>query len=213
VASPRRRYTSQIRDEQTRLTRRRILDAARDLFLTHGYVGTTLDHIAAAAGVSVQTVYNAVGGKAAVLKAVYDVTLAGDDEPVPMSQRPAFQAMLAATDGRRCLELYAAHGRAINERVHPLLTAVLAQAATGDKDLRAFAETIEAERAAGTRAAAQHVADRFGLRDGLTVDDAAAILWTLTAPDVADRLVNRRGWGWDRFAGWLGTTMGDALLG
>jgi hypothetical protein len=56
------------------------------------------------------------------------------------------------------------------------------------------------------------VAHRFGLRDGLTVEDAAAILWTLTAPDIADRLVNRRGWGWDRFAGWLGTTMGDAIL-
>ncbi len=212
MASPRRRYTSQIRDEQSRLTRRGVLDAARDLFLTRGYVGTTLDHVAAAAGVSVQTVYNAVGGKAAVLKAVYDVTLAGDDEPVPMSERPAFRAMIAATDGRRCLELYAAHGRGITERVLPLVTAVLAQAATGDKDLRAFAETIEAERAAGTRAAAQHMAHRFGLRDGLTVEDAAAILWTLTAPDIADRLVNRRGWGWDRFAGWLGTTMGDAIL-
>jgi AcrR family transcriptional regulator len=212
VASPRRRYTSQIRDEQSRLTRSRILDAARDLFLTRGYVGTTLDHVAAAAGVSVQTVYNAVGGKAAVLKAVYDVTLAGDDEPVPMVDRPAFRAMIAATDGRRCLQLYAVHGREISERVLPLLTAVLAQAATGDRDLRAFADTIENERAIGTRAAARHVADRFGLRPGLTVDDAAAILWTLTAPDVADRLVNRRGWGWDRFAGWLGTTMGDALL-
>lgn len=213
VASPRRRYTSQIRDEQARLTRRKILDAARELFLTRGYLGTTLDDVAATAGVSVQTVYNAVGGKAAVLKTVYDVTLAGDDEPVPMSERPAFRAMLAATEGRRCLELYAAHGRAITERVLPLVTAVLAQAATGDKDLHAFAETIEGERATGTRAAAQHIADRFGLRDGLTVDDAAAILWTLTAPDVADRLVNRRGWGWDRFAAWLGTTMGDALLG
>jgi len=47
---------------------------------------------------SVQTVYNTVGGKAAVLKAVYDVMVAGDDEPIPIMQRPTVQAMRAATD-------------------------------------------------------------------------------------------------------------------
>jgi hypothetical protein len=60
---------------------------------------------------------------------------------------------------------------------------------------------------------AAHVAERFGLRDGLDADAAADVLWALTAPDLADRLVVRRGWGWDRFEGWLGTAMGDALLG
>jgi AcrR family transcriptional regulator len=204
---------SPVRDEQARATRRRILDAAGDLFLARGYLGTTLDAVAAGAGVSVQTVYNVVGGKAKLLKAVYDVTVAGDDEPLPMAERPGFAAMRAETDGRRCLARYADLGRGMAERALPLLTVVFAQAATGDKDLAAFAETVEGERAAGTCATAQHVADRFGLRPGLDVEAAAAILWTLTAPDVADRLVRQRGWGWDRFAGWLGDTMGDALLG
>lgn len=45
------------------------------------------------------------------------------------------------------------------------------------------------------------------------VEHAADILWTLTAPDVTDRLVYRRGWGWDRFERWLGDAMADALLG
>src|SRR5690242_21140759 len=98
MATPRRAYTSRVRDEQARQTRQRIVTAADALFRAHGYVGTRLETIAARAGVSVQTVYNAVGGKAAVLKAVYDVTLAGDDEPVPMGQRPAFLAMLEETD-------------------------------------------------------------------------------------------------------------------
>jgi hypothetical protein len=160
----------------------------------------------------VQTVYNAVGGKGKLLKAVYDVTLAGDDEPVPMVERPSFQAMYAETDGRRCLARYAELAREIGERTLPLLTIVLAQAATGDKDLRAFAETVENERAIGTRGTARHVAERFGLRPGLDVEQAAAILWTFTAPEVADRLVNRRGWDWERFTEWLGEAMACSVL-
>lgn len=100
-----------------------------------------------------------------------------------------------------------------SERVLPLVTMRLAQAATGDTDLRAFAETIEGERATGTGNAAAYVARRFGLRDGLDVQSAADVLWTLTAPDIADRLVNRCGWGWDRFQEWSGALMADALLG
>jgi len=83
-----RRYDSATRLAKARRTRMRILSAARDLFLVDGYVGTTLDAVAATAGVSPQTVYNLVGGKATLFKAVYDVTLAGDDEPIPIARRP-----------------------------------------------------------------------------------------------------------------------------
>jgi AcrR family transcriptional regulator len=208
-----RPYSTALRAEQTALTRRRILAAAGRLFAEHGYLGTTLAAVAAAAEVSVQTVYNVVGGKAVLLKAVYDVTLAGDDEPVPMSERPIVQAVLEAPDARACLARYAEMGRVLNERVLPLVTMLLSQAATGDADLRAFADTIEAERGIGTSGTARHVAERFGLRDRLDTQGAADILWALTSPDISERLVYRRGWGWDRFQEWLGTAMADALLG
>jgi len=208
-----RRYSSELRAEQTSVARRRILEAAWRLFVDRGYLGTTLSAVAEEAGVSVQTVYNVVGGKSALLKAVYDVTLAGDDEQVPMAERPEFQALLSASDGRELLALYAHIGRLISERVLPLVTTVLAQAATGDRDLRAFAETIEGERTLGTRATAEQVASRFGLRPGLSVQDAADILWALTGPDLTDRLVNRRGWSWDRAERWMADVMADALLG
>jgi len=210
---PTRRYSTELRSAQTALTRRSILAAAGRLFVENGYLGTTLATVAAQAGVSVQTVYNVVGGKPAVLKAVYDATLAGDDEPVAMGDRPAFRAMAQASSGREMLERYAELGRQLSERLLPLVTTLLAQAATGDPDLQAFAETIEGERAAGTAAVAQSVHKRFGLRDGLDTQDAADILWVLTAPDLADRLVNRRGWSWDKTQQWLGSAMADALLG
>lgn len=208
-----RRYSTALRAEQTALTRRRILDVAGRLFVERGYLGTTLSSVAEAAGVSVQTVYNVVGGKAALLKAVYDVTLAGDDAPVPIGERPEFRSVVEATSGRECLARYSGLGRLLGERITPLVTVLLAQAAAGDADLAAFVSTIEGERATGTRHVATLVAQRFGLRAGLDVDEAADVLWALTAPDLADRLVVRRGWGWDRFEAWLGTTMADALLG
>ena len=92
--------TSAARAEQVRETRRKVLAAARDLFLRRGYTGATVEAIAKRAAVSPQTVYNVVGGKAAVLKAVYDVTLVGDDDPVSMVERLLDRAILAASDGR-----------------------------------------------------------------------------------------------------------------
>ena len=89
----------------------------------------------------------------------------------------------------------------------------VAQAAAGDADLAAFVATVEGERATGTRNVAALVAQRFGLRDGLDVDAAADVLWATDRARPADRLVVRRGWGWDRFETWLGATMADALVG
>ena len=83
-----RRYISDQRDAAARQTRTRILDAAEQELIRHGYHAMTIASLARAADVSPQTIYNSVGGKAAVVKALYDVRLAGDDEPVPMGQRP-----------------------------------------------------------------------------------------------------------------------------
>jgi AcrR family transcriptional regulator len=207
-----RHYSSPARAEATRANRQRILDAARQLFLKRGYVGTTVEAVAGRAGVSVQTIYNTVGGKAAVLKAVYDVMIAGDADPVPVVERETGRAMLAATDGRTCLALYGRMSREIYERIGPLVPTLLTEGAAGDREVRAFIDTIENERAVGTRGIAEHVASRFGLRDGLGVDEAADILWTLTSPDVVYRLVRRRRWSLERVERWLGETLADALL-
>jgi AcrR family transcriptional regulator len=209
---PPRRYRSSLRSEQTALGRRRILDAAGALFSEHGYLGTTIAQIAAAAGVSTQSVYNMAGGKAQLLKAAYDAAVAGDDEPTPIAQRPLVQAMINAADPHEALARYAQLGREIAQRTHRLVTIVLAQAATGDAALAEFAAQIEAERAAGTAATARHLATRFRLRDGLSEQTAADILWTLTAPDIVERLVVRRNWPWDAYERWLADVMASSLL-
>jgi AcrR family transcriptional regulator len=200
------------RAEQIRASRQKVLAAARDLFLRRGYYGTTIEAVAQRARVSPQTVYNVVGGKAALLKSVYDVAVAGDDEPVPMGDRPVYAQIAAAPDARSTLDLYARVGRDMLSRARPLITVIFVEGPGNDPDLRAFVDKIEGERAMGTAHMAHHIAIRFGLRPGLTEAEAADILWALTAPELADRFIRRRGWTLDRYERWLAQAMADALV-
>ena len=55
--------------------------------MAEGYGSTTLEQIAARAGVAVQTVYFHFGNKRTVLKEAVDVAAVGDDEPVALLER------------------------------------------------------------------------------------------------------------------------------
>src|SRR5688572_28233386 len=109
----RRAYDNTRRAEQARLTRRHILEAAHDLLVERGPAAVTMRHVATRAGVSAETVYKTFGTKAALIKDVYDVTLAGDDEAVAMIDRPEIQAVFAAAGPRDKLARYATAARCI----------------------------------------------------------------------------------------------------
>jgi AcrR family transcriptional regulator len=202
-----RGYSTVLRAEQTELTRSRVLAAGAARFAGLGYQGTTVAGVAADAAVSVQTVYNVVGGKADLLRA------ACERLRPPGGLRAGLDAAADAPDATTCLNRYAAAVRESDEYALPLICLLTAQAAAGDPDLATALQALEDDRAAGTNALATHVHAHFGLRPGLDVDTAADILWALTAPETADRLTRIRGWGWDRFEAWLGATAGEALLG
>src|SRR4051794_18060476 len=131
--SGKRSYSTVKREEQARVTRARIVAAARDLLLGEGYAAMTVPVLATRAAVSPQTVYNSIGGKAEVVKAVYDVMLAGDEDPTPMSDRPEFRAVTDAADATSYGVAYAAWVRGIWDRVGPLLGGILAEGAGGDR--------------------------------------------------------------------------------
>lgn len=206
-----RAYSSESRAEQARLTRARIVDTARELLLAHGYFAMTVPLLARRAGVSPQTVYNSVGGKADVVKAVYDVLLAGDDDPVPMSERPEFRSVVDAPDVDEYARAYAAWSRGIWERVGPLLGVILAHGPGGDDVLEAFLSTVDQERRVGNRHSLQGLGDRGMLPAGRPFDELVASVWTLTAPEVYDRLVRRAGWPPSRYETWLAAQLSAAL--
>ena len=202
-----RRYDSSRRAEAAQETRRQIIAAARDELLRSGYQATTLAGLARRAGVSQQTIYNSVGGKAAVLKAVYDIELAGDDKPLAMSDRPEFRAVMSQRSVPATLRAYAGLSRMIIGRVVPLLGAVFVDGAGSDADLRAFLTRIDGERRAGNTGVVTRIRDHFGLPHGLEFEKAVDLVWTLTAPEVADRLLRQCQWSLDEYERWLASAL------
>jgi AcrR family transcriptional regulator len=210
--SGRRPYRAGVRAEQAAATRTRVAASAADLFAREGYSVTTVADVARAAGVSGQTVYNAFGTKAALLKAAYDLTLAGDDQDVPLAERPEVRALYAQTDAAAFLRGYADLGRSLLERLAPLLLQVHGGAAAGDPDLVALVGTTDAERLVGTGMVARRVDDLGALRPGLTVEQARDRIWTLNSVEVWHLCVDRRGWTPREYADWVGEQMCAAVL-
>lgn len=206
-----RTYDGSARTEAARATRRRILRAARALIEAEGYAAFSIAELARVAEVSPQTIYNAVGSKAEVLKATYDVTLAGDDEPVPMSERPAFVALGEARTLADWTAAYAHWNRVIHDHVGDLVGAVLRPGEALDGGAGAFAATIDAERRTGTGHAVSACVARFGVPRGLTEHELVDAAWTLNAPEVYDRLVRRSGWTPERYEEWLAGQLAAAF--
>jgi AcrR family transcriptional regulator len=208
----RRRYDNSERTRRASATTDRILRAALHLLLAEGYQAMTITSLAAAAGVSPQTVYNSVGGKAAVVKQVYDTLVGAGSSPVPISARPEFHRLLDVDDPERVVRGYAHHCRTLYERVGPLLGVLLAHGPGGDPVLEEFVATIDRERRTGNDAMLGALVDRHELRSGLTRRRAADLVWTLTAPDVEDRLVRRCGWSPSAYEEWLADMLVASLL-
>lgn len=207
----RRRYTSSRRREQAEETRRRILDAAQDLFLTHGYTAATIESIANDAQVAAQTVYAGFGNKRGVLFAVLERAIGGDDQPIGMLERPDPVRMRAEPDQRRQLEMMARGIRTIMERAGPVFTVVRAAAVT-DPEIAARYERLQEERLRNMTKVLQWVRERGPLREGLTIPQGADILWTLTSADIHSLLTSERGWPGDQYERWLADTLVASLL-
>jgi AcrR family transcriptional regulator len=208
--APKRPYRSGLRDEQSRETRRRIVAAGSALFVEQGYAATTVDAIAERAGVSRKTVFNAVGGKPALLKLAWDWALVGDDEPVPMADRPEVQAFMAESDPDALVARWARFDVAISARLAPLYP-VLQVAADADPDVAALNARSEDNRHGGARALVDLLADLGGLRPGLSRERATEVVATLMDPIPYRRLVHDCGWTFEEYAEHLQRLLSAAI--
>jgi len=200
------------RAEQARATRRRIIECARQLFLEQGYAATTFDQVAAAAGVAVQTVYFHFGNKRTVLKEVMDVAAVGDDEPVPLLDRSWLQAVRDEPDPRCALEIWLETSRVIFGRVARLLS-VVRDAAGADPEMAEQWRVNQEQRYIAHRSLAELLAAKEdALRQGLTVDEAADVVFVLLSPEVYLLLTVVRGWPPARWQDWAADTIARAIL-
>ena len=189
------------REVNAEATQRAIVESAARLFVEQGYARTTVGQIARESGVAVQTIYNAVGSKRDLLIRVLDFAAAGDRAPRTVPSFMQEQAE-AEPDPRKVIELLVDFWRGGLQRTAPIFE-VIRQAAALDADIAVLETERGQARLRNYRLAGRLLAERGALREGLTPEAAAAIIFSLGHPESYRLLVLRSGWSIDRWAGWV----------
>jgi AcrR family transcriptional regulator len=210
VDSPARRYPR--REEAARRTRMALVGAAAELFVEQGYLATSVVAIAARAGVARATLFTSVpGGKPELLKLARDMALAGDDEPVPIPQRPWFRHAIAASSPQEVIRRQSHNYRVILRRAAALERALVVGSAD-TPELADLERNARAERAAGTRLVVDRLVELGGVPPS-RAQAAADTLYAIASPELYLLLTEDRGWTDGRYERWLATTLTAALLG
>jgi AcrR family transcriptional regulator len=204
-----RQYDSSRRQARAQESRAAVLRAALDRFLEQGYSSTTIAQVAGDADVSVETVYKTFGNKAGLLKAVFDVAVAGDEEPVPMVERDDIQRVIAEPDAARKLALYFDHFVDTMPRTAPVQLLVRDAAATND-DAHAVWQQLRREQLEAMTQFARDLDATGQLRVPATT--ARDLLWTYHSLELYELLVLERGWSRKRYRAFLLDALVAALL-
>jgi len=184
--------------------------AARDLFERDGFRSTTIAAIAAHAGVSAESIYKGFGSKAALAKAVFDLVIAGDDEPVPIAGRPASQAIGEEPDARRKIAMFTA-GLAQRQARSARVQILIRDGRHVDDSLAPVWAKLNDEGLAGMTMLGRHLLGTGQLRGGIGLDEVRDVLWNYLAIDTYERLVLTQGWPLDRYSHWLAHAITSAL--
>jgi TetR/AcrR family transcriptional regulator of autoinduction and epiphytic fitness len=199
------------REQKARATRLRILEAAESLFVRDGYATTTINAIAEAADVAVQTVYAVFSTKRAILTELLALRVVGDDDGTPLRDRSEWQAMEQERDPTRQLDLLASIATRIGARMSSLY-AVMAAAAGADAEIAEMYRRQQDARYRDQRRVARYLARKHALKPGLSQTRATDIMWAIANPNTYRALVGERQWPVDEYQRWLGQTLASALL-
>jgi AcrR family transcriptional regulator len=195
---------------RTRLARRAVVDAARTLFLERGYATTTIEAISEHSDVPTATVYRLFASKLGILKALLDTSIAGDDRPLAVPERPGIASLFTEPDPHKLLAGFAAVTTAINERTNEVYS-VLVSAAGSDPAAAELLGEIRQQRDQGQSRIARALSRAHALRTGLREREAADLIHALMSPEVYRLLVADRGWTPERYERWLATTLTQQL--
>jgi AcrR family transcriptional regulator len=193
------------RQRQAQGTRTDILGAARRLFAERGYAHVSMTDIAREADVAVQTIYASVGSKRALVLALVDLIDEQSDVPVLAAR------IGAAPSAHEALAAGVHLTRHMQERVGDLI-AVLLSAGSVDEDAAAAAEVGLARHRDGAARVAARIEALGGLREGVTVAEAAAAISVLTSSATYKQLRREFGWSLDDCERWMVAVLGERLL-
>lgn len=208
---PRRKYDSPRRREQADETRTRILHAAKELFEANGYAATSMNEVAAAAGVALKTLYVAFGNKAGLLRELWHLLLRGDDAAVPVGERSWYLEVLEEGDPVRQLQLNARNSCVVKRRVAGIMD-VIEAAAPGDAEIASLWDRIQGEFRANQGEVVRSLQRKTALKPRLGVERATDILWALNHMSLYRLLVRDRSWTVDQYEQWLAGIFCSELL-
>ena len=212
MAEPvKRRYDNSRRLAQMRATRLRVIDAAKSLFLEHGYPATTLESVADAAEVAIPTLYRMFRSKRALLTAVLETSFVGDDEPISFVDRPAVKAALAEPDPAKMLDAFAAIAREFMDRSSGILH-VLATAAQVDPEAADLLTDIRRQRHTGQSRIVAALIERGALDPQLDPSEACDFVYLLWSPETHRTLTVERCWTPEQYEAWLAHAQRNVLL-
>jgi AcrR family transcriptional regulator len=187
-----------------------IVQTATELFLARGYHATSIAQIAAEAGVAVQTIYNSVGSKRDLLSRVLDYAAAGDRAPIPV---PEFMREHAERqiDPHKIVDDLVAFWRGALPRTAPIFR-IIREAAAVDTEAAALERSRANQRLRNYETAAALLKRTGGLRDGLSVEQAAATIFAVGHPETYRAFVLEGKWNARQWTTWVHATLTAALL-
>lgn len=206
----RRRYDSPLRDQRARQTRQTIVAAANRLFADRGYAAASLADIAKAAEVARPTAFAAFGSKAALLREVVDQALAGDDEPVPVAERPWFRPVLEGTTPEVVVQAYAEVCRLIGGRAAEIFEVVRRAADEGPETADLW-DTMQRNRRTGAAMVVDRIESLGPAPHDLDHERAVDVVWLFNDPSHYRALVTTRGWSAQDYTTWLAAQLHHAL--
>jgi len=194
--------TSTHRQRQAAATRARIAEAARRLFADTGYGATSIEAIAAEAGVGVRTVYSIFGAKREILSLICERWLE------QAQAREGAAAVLAEPDPRRRLHAAAAWLVALYATDFDVV--MIFEAATDESsETRAL---LRSKLAGRNQVMDAMIASLDGhLR--LPTAEAQAVFRALAAPGVYRELVHESSWTPERLSQWLADLLTRSVFG
>jgi AcrR family transcriptional regulator len=205
----RRRYDSSRRRKQALRTREAILETARQLFLSGGYVGTTIASIAEAADVSVETIYKGFGGKPGLVRAIAEKGLEGA-EPIPAEQR-SDEMRTQEQDPYRVMQRWGMFVTEVAPVAVPIFL-LMQTAAAADPEMAALLEELNRVKLVRMEHNARQLFERGDFREGVTLEHARDVLWAYSSPELYGLLVLRQRWPLEAFGQFVAEGMIAALL-
>ncbi|HEX5857320.1 MAG TPA: TetR/AcrR family transcriptional regulator [Microbacterium sp.] len=205
-----RPYRSELRERQAAETRRRVIQAAVELFSRQGFPGTTVAQIAKHAGVSVETVQKH-GPKSELLRHAVELAAFGVEGETDVRATDAGRAMLGARSSGEFATVLGRMVVGINAPAAGVWMTVVG-VAHGDAESREFQTQMLASIRLQVEQVLRVVDERGWLRGDVPFDDLVEAVCILTSVETYVRFVQLDGKPVEAYEAFVARAIKDTVL-